>query len=73
MKSQYVAFIIRIRFDESRPGFSASSNLHGAIHQAGSSQMHPFDTFDRLVDILHKAIAGLASGNPDAPKKEEEE
>jgi hypothetical protein len=65
MKSRYVAFIVRIRFDEAEQGLKESAGLQGSLHEAGSTQMHPFDSFDRLVELLRSAIAGDETGNLD--------
>ena len=60
MKSRYVAFIVRIRFDEAVHRMPGSLGVQGSLHQAGSSQMHPFDSFDRLVELLRSAIESTA-------------
>ena len=38
--------------------------MHGTLYKAGSAQMHPFDNFERLVDLLRNAIALDESGKP---------
>jgi hypothetical protein len=68
MKSRYVTFIIRIRFDESGDGPPGNSCVQGNLQQAGASQVQPFDNFDRLVDLLRQAIAGAEPEDPDTPR-----
>jgi hypothetical protein len=69
MTTRYVTFIIRMRFDEGRHSLPGSSGVQGTLQQAGSTQTQPFDTLDRLVDLLRKAIAGIAPKEPDAPRE----
>ena len=56
MKSRFVAFIVRIRLGNSDLDLPGSPGVHGVLQQAGSSQVQPFDTFERLVGLLHTAI-----------------
>jgi hypothetical protein len=65
MKTRYVAFIVRIRLDETATGIPGNPGVQGSLHQAGSSQMHPFDSFDRLVELLHSAIDETDQVNQD--------
>ena len=62
MKTRFVAFIVRIRLNDSEPG------PHGALQQAGDALTQPFDTFDRLVELLRSAIAALEYDKPDRTK-----
>ena len=66
MKSRYVAFIVRIRLDDTNPRVPGNSDVQGSLYQAGSPLIHPFDTFSGLVDLLCSAITELEQGKPDA-------
>ena len=68
MKSRYVAFVIRIRFDEPGHGLPGSYGVHGTLQQAGYTQTLSFDTFDRLVDLLRTAIAEVQPEKPVPPE-----
>ncbi len=53
MTSRYVAFIVRLRFDD--PGTARQPGMHGSLQQVGSEQIQYFDSFAKALTLLREA------------------
>jgi hypothetical protein len=59
MTSRYVAFIVRLRFDD--PGTASEQGVHGSLQQVGSEQIQYFDSFAKALALLREAALPPAS------------
>ncbi len=64
MTSRYVAFIVRLRFDD--PGTAREPGMHGSLQQVGSEQIQYFDSFARALALLREAALPPAPPAPHA-------